>query len=323
VDGWFFNVLPDLNQNNPDMARYLIQNTLWWAEEGGLDGFRLDTFPYVPRTFWAEFHKTVFQVYPKSDSVGEAFNADPTITSFFVGGQPRYDGIDSGVSTVFDFPFFFTLRDVLLHDKPAEQLEDVFRNDWLYPHPEMLVTFIGNHDTARFMGEPGATKEKLKAAFALLLTMRGVPQIYSGDEIAMLGGGDPDNRRDFPGGFPGDPRNAFTAAGRTPDEQEVFSYLQNLLHLRRDHAALRTGKQWALASGKSSLIYARTAGSDRLLMIFNNSDNREHFHLALANTPLSSAREIHALTGETVSLTGNGEVDAGVSPRSVAIYEVR
>lgn len=321
VDGWFFDILPDLNQNNPDVAQYLIQNTLWWMEEGGLDGLRLDTFPYVERNFWAQFHKRIFEVYPKSDSVGEAFNPDPTITSFFVGGQARYDGIDSGVSTVFDFPFFFTLRDVLLRDKPVELLEDVFRNDWLYPHPEMLVTFIGNHDTVRFMGEPGATKEKLKAAFALLLTTRGVPQLYSGDEIAMSGGADPDNRHDFPGGFPGDPRNAFTQAGRTADEQEVFSYLQNLLHLRKDHPALRTGTQWALASGKSSLVYARVSGDDRLLMIFNNGDARQHFHLTLANTPLSSAHEIHELSGEPASLAGS-DVDTDVSPRSVAIYEV-
>ncbi|MFY9562504.1 MAG: alpha-amylase family glycosyl hydrolase [Terriglobales bacterium] len=322
VDGWFFNVLPDLNQNNPDMARYLIQNSLWWAEEGGLDGFRLDTFPYVERSFWSEFHKTVFQVYPKLDTVGEVFNSDPTLTSFFAGGKPRYDGIDSGVSTVFDFPFFFTLRDVLLRDKPAEQLEDVFRSDWLYPHPEMLVTFIGNHDTGRFMGEPGATKEKLKASFALLLTTRGVPQLYAGDEIGMPGGGDPDNRRDFPGGFPGDPRDAFTTAGRTPDEQEVFSYLQSLLRLRKDHVALRTGKQWFLGSSKNSLLYARVSGDDRLLMIFNNSDTREHFQLTLANTPLSSARELRPLSAEPASLTGS-EVGADVSPRSVAIYEVR
>ena len=322
VDGWFFNVLPDLNQNNPEMASYLIQNSLWWAEEGGLDGFRLDTFPYVERSFWSEFHKAVFQVYPKLDTVGEVFNGDPTLTSFFAGGQARYDGIDSGVSTVFDFPFFFTLRDVLLRDRPAEQLEDVFRSDWLYPHPEMLVTFIGNHDTARFMGEQGATKEKLRAAFALLLTTRGVPQLYAGDEIGMPGGGDPDNRRDFPGGFPGDPRDAFTPAGRTPDEQEVFSYLQRLLRLRRDHVALRMGKQWFLGSSKSSLLYARVSGNDRLLIIFNNADTREHFQLTLANTPLSSARELRPLSAEAGSLAGS-EASADVAPRSVAIYEAR
>jgi len=169
VDGWFFNVLPDLNQNNPDMARYLEQNAIWWAEEGGLDGFRLDTFPYVLRAFWAEFHKQLFQVYPRFSTVGEVFNGDPTITSFFAGGRQLSDGIDTGVSAVFDFPLFFKLRDVLLNNKQPSEFEQVFREDWLYPHPERLVTFLGNHDTVRFMGEKGATHEKLKAAFALLV----------------------------------------------------------------------------------------------------------------------------------------------------------
>jgi neopullulanase len=162
VDGWFLNVLPDLNQNNPDVAEYLIENTIWWAEEGALDGFRLDTFPYVPRNFWETFHRSLFQTYPQFATVGEVFHADPTVTSFFAGGQPRYDGIDSGVSSVFDFPFFFGLRDVLLNREPAAQLEQVLREDWLYPHPDRLVTFLGNHDTTRFMGEKTATRDKLK-----------------------------------------------------------------------------------------------------------------------------------------------------------------
>src|SRR5262249_56154597 len=129
-----------------------------------------------------------------------------------------------------------------LEDGSAEVLEEVFAHDWLFPHPEWLVTFLGNHDNARFMGEPGATPEKLNLAFALLLTLRGIPQIYAGDEIGMTGGDDPDNRRDFPGGFPGDARNAFTPAGRTPDEQKIFNHVRSLLHLRPQLPALPCGK---------------------------------------------------------------------------------
>jgi neopullulanase len=323
VDGWFFNVLPDLNQNNPDMARYLFQNSVWWAEEGGLDGFRLDTFPYVPRSFWSEFHKSLFQIYPHFTTVGEAFNGDPTVTSFFAGGQPRYDGIDSGVSTVFDFPFFFTMRDVLLKNKQPAQLEQVFREDWLYPHPENLVTFLGNHDTARFMGETGATREKLKAAFALLLTTRGIPQIYYGDEIGMPGGGDPDNRRDFPGGFPGDAHNAFVPSGRLPEEQEMFTYVQQLLRLRHDHEALRQGKQWYLGSGQDFLAYSRIAGDDRLMMILNNADHPTHIQLNLTKTPLANATHSKGLLGAGAERLSTAQFEADVPPHTVAIYALQ
>jgi glycosidase len=322
VDGWFFNVLPDLNQNNPDMAQYLLQNAVWWAEEGGLDGFRLDTFPYVPRSFWSEFHKSLFDIYPNFTTVGEVFNRDPIVTSFFDGGQARADHIDSGVSTVFDFPFFVTIRDVLLKDKEPAELEQILRDDWLYAHPERLVTFIGNHDTVRFMGESGATRDKLKAAFALLLTMRGIPQIYYGDEIAMPGGGDPDNRRDFPGGFPGDPRDGFTQSGRTAGEQDVFAYLRTLLHLRTEHSALRRGKQWYLASDKTYFAYARIDGQDHMLMVFNNADTPTKVHLDLTKTPLADATHAHALAGATPAIIANTAFDVTVPPRQVFIYSL-
>lgn len=320
VDGWFFNVLPDLNQNNPGMAQYLLQNAVWWAEEGGLDGFRLDTFPYVPRSFWSEFHKSLFEIYPHFTTVGEVFNRDPTVTSFFDGGQPRYDGIDSGVSTVFDFPLFFTLRDVLLRDKPPDQLEQILREDWLYPHPERLVTFLGNHDTVRFMGEAGATREKLKAAFALLLTMRGTPQIYYGDEIAMPGGGDPDNRRDFPGGFPGDPHNAFEASGRTAAQQDVFEYVHGLLQFRREHAALRHGKQWLLGSSPDYFAYARIDGNDRFMIIFNNADHVTQIHLDLTKTPLANALHSDPAMGAPAGQLSQKYFDVSLPSRTVVVY---
>jgi glycosidase len=323
VDGWLFNSLPDLNQNNPDVARYLLQNAVWWAEEGGLDGFRLDTFPYVPRGFWAEFHRSLFQIYPHFTTVGEVFNGDPTVTSFFDGGEVRYDGIDSGLGTVFDFPLFFTLRDVLLKDRQPAQFEEIFREDWLYPHPERLVTFLGNHDTKRFMGEPGATREKLKAAFALLLTMRGIPQIYYGDEIGMPGGEDPDNRRDFPGGFPGDARDAFTQSGRTADEQGIFAYVKQLLHLRKEHVALRRGKQWFLASGQDYFAFARVEDDDRLMMIFNNADHPTHVRIDLSKTPLLGATRVEAEMEAPTGQLSSDNFDVNALTRSALIYRIR
>ena len=113
TDGWFFGVLPDLNTENPVVATYLQQNAIWWAESSGLDGFRIDTFPYVPRIFWARWHATLKRIYPRMTTIGEVYHPDPSVTSFFVGGERRFDGVDSGVTTVFDYPMYFALRDVL------------------------------------------------------------------------------------------------------------------------------------------------------------------------------------------------------------------
>src|ERR1700690_3319077 len=257
LEGWFADKLPDLNNDDPQLGLYLAQNAMWWTEIAQLDGFRLDTFPYSTREFWSGWHARLFKVYPHINDVGEVADPDSSITSFFEGGRKQFDGIDSGLATVFDFPLCNALRDVIIKGEPMKEIVDVLRHDELYPNPEMLVTFIGNHDDSRFLGEKGSNPAKLKAAFSLLLTMRGISQIYYGNEIAMPGGNDPDNRRDFPGGFPGDPGNAFTASGRTPEQQDVFAYVHSLLDLRKGHPALRVGKQWHIGWDETYYAFLR------------------------------------------------------------------
>src|SRR5215472_16552094 len=149
-EGWFAGILPDLGTDDPITSQYLRQNALWWAETGALDGFRLDTFPYVDRRFWHGFHSALHRVYPRFKTVGEVSGFDPVVASYFVGGNATA-GIDTGVDTLFDFSLYSALRKVILQDAPASSLETVLRHDWLFPHPEWLVTFIGNHDQPRFM----------------------------------------------------------------------------------------------------------------------------------------------------------------------------
>jgi len=151
-------------------------NSIWWAETSGLDGYRIDTFPYVGRKFWAHWHTGLRRLYPYLTTIGEVFHPDPTVTSFFIGGERRYDGIDSGLSTVFDFPMFFALRDVLLRGAPTGRIADVLRHDFLYVHPDMLAPFFANHDVPRFASAEGSSPAKLKLAFGLTLTLRGVPE---------------------------------------------------------------------------------------------------------------------------------------------------
>ncbi len=212
LEGWFADKLPDLAQENPLVALYLLQNAEWWAESGGVDGFRIDTFPYVPRAFWAYYHAGLFSHYPNFFTVGEIYNTDPTVTSYWAGGQTGFDGIDTHLTTPFDFPMNSAIREVVAHGASAKKIVDVLRQDRLYPHPELLVTFIGNHDMKRFLTDANGSQDKLKLAFSLLATLRGIPQLYYGDEIGMTGGDDPDNRHDFPGGFPGRPAQRLYAS---------------------------------------------------------------------------------------------------------------
>ena len=167
TDGWFFGVLPDMNTENPVVEQYLVQNSIWWAETSGLDGYRIDTFPYVSRAFWAQWHQELRRIYPRLSTIGEVFHPDPTVTSFFAGGRKGWDGIDTQLTTLFDFPLYFAMRDVLLNGAPAGRIANVLRQDSLYPHPEFLVPFFANHDTTRFAGAAGATADKLKLAFRI------------------------------------------------------------------------------------------------------------------------------------------------------------
>ncbi len=322
TEGWFAGILPDMNTENPVVEEYLLQNSIWWAETSGLDGYRVDTFPYVGRKFWSYWHSGLRRLYPNLTTIGEVFHHDPSVTSFFVGGVRRYDGIDSGLSTVFDFPLYFSVRDILLHNAPTGRLADILRHDALYPHPEMLVPFFANHDVQRFASAEGASPAKLKLAFGLTLTLRGIPQLYYGDEIAMPGGGDPDNRRDFPGGWIGDSNDAFTARGRTHEQQDVFSYVQELLRVRREHPALRGGRQWHLASDESAYVFLRELEEERIVVAFNNTDWTTELRVRLSDTPIQKAAELSKVFGQANADLSGDEMHLSLPPQSLSIFTV-
>src|SRR6266404_5711939 len=322
TEGWFVDLLPDMNTENPVAAQYLLQNAIWWTEASGLDGFRVDTFPYVSRQFWARWHTGLRRIYPQLTTIGEVFHPDASVTSFFAGGQKRYDGIDTGVSTLFDYPMYFVLRDVLLNGAPAGRIADVLRHDALYPRPVELVTFFGNHDATRFASARGSSAAKLKLAFALTLTLRGIPQLYYGDEIGMRGGDDPDNRRDFPGGWREDAKNAFVEAERTQEQKEIFAYVQTLLRLRREHTALSGGPLWHLFSDKASYVFMRETEEERVMAIFQTSPQAREFRFTLADTPAQNATRVSRLFGEAdAELTGK-EVRVRAPAESVSIFSL-
>ena len=324
LEGWFANVLPDMNQENPDAAQYLTQNAIWWIEQTGADGLRIDTFPYVARPFWHDFHASIRALYPHLTTVGEVFNKDPVITSAFAGGVTRTDingSVDTGLSTPFDFPTYFAIRDVFLHGAPMSEFADILRQDSLYPHPERLVPFLGNHDTKRFLGEDGATPDKLKLAFAVLLTMRGMPQIYSGDEIAMTGGDDPDNRRDFPGGFTYQRQSAFNTAQRTPEQANMFTWVQTLLKLRAQYSELHGGDEQVLYADTDALVYVRGSSlndgcgpaASRVLVAINRSGDSKTIPLPTRDTALSGCKSPETLLGNAGFSQESLSLPAGVA----------
>ena len=318
--GWFFGLLPDLNTENSLVVEYLTQNSIWWAESSGLDGFRIDTFPYVPRKFWAEWHSVLRKYYPRLSTIGEVFHPDPIVTSFFVGGRKGWDGIDTQLTTVFDFPTFFTLRDVLLKQAPVGKIANILRQDSLYPHPDFLISFFANHDVPRFASMPGSSIAKVKLAFGLTLTLRGIPELYYGDEIAMPGGNDPDNRHDFPGGWHDDEKNAFTPEGRTPEQQDVFAYVQKLLRLRREHAALRGGQLWHLSSDDTSYVFLRETEEEKLVIAFHHGTQPRELNISLGDTPAQDAAGAAMLFGNAQTDVSAHTLHLRLPAQSLSIF---
>lgn len=292
LDGWFIDILPDLNQGDEETARYIIQNTLWWIGVTGLDAIRQDTLPYVPRAFWREWMAAIKREYPSVNVVGELYDGDPALVSFFQGGAPRFDNVDSKIDSLFDFPLFYPVRRAFAEGRPVREVVQMLARDHLYPNPYMLVTFIGNHDMLRFMNEPGANITGLRLAQTFVMTTRGIPQLYYGDEIAIQGGGDPDNRRDFPGGFPTDARDAFTREGRTFDEQTVFEHVQKLARLRRELEPLRRGTLTNLYVADQQYAYARHTPQQTVLIVFNNDNKASTIEFDVADIKLQNSGQL-------------------------------
>jgi glycosidase len=270
IEGWFIDILPDFNQNDPEVERYLIQNSLWWLERYGFDSIRMDTLPHVPRSFWAKWGGAIKREYPKVNILGELFDGDPALVAYFQAGRKGHDGIDPQIDTLYDFALFYPLRAAFARGESIRGLSQMLARDWLYPNPNVLTTFLGVHDMERFMNERGATVEGLKLAQTFIMTTRGTPLLYYGDEIAMPGGGDPDNRRDFPGGFPGDGINAFASTGRTRPQNDVWNHLARLGALRRMLEPLRRGRSLDLLDEEQQMAYARVTDREVAVVVFNN-----------------------------------------------------
>jgi glycosidase len=321
MEGWFLDFLPDLNQADEETARYLIQNTLWWIGVTGLDGIREDTWQYVPNSFWRDWTAAIKREYPSFRVFGEVKDGDPVHTSFFQGGRTRFDGVDSGLDSLLDFPLFYPLRHAFAEGKNVDEVAKMLAKDYLYTNPEILVTLVGGHDDGRFMSEPGATVAGSKLAHTFILTSRGVPQLYYGDEIGMTGNDEPTTRRDFPGGFPGDRRNAFTKTGRTPEEQDLFEHVRKTARLRSELEPLRRGSLLNLHVAEQQYAYARVTDKASVIVLINNDARAAavEFNLAPLNLPDGSVLVDRLGAGGDI-LIRNATFKLRMPPRTASIY---
>ena len=323
---WFVSGMPDLNQRDPLLATYLIQNTLWWIETTGLDGIREDTYPYPNQAFLTRWAKVIREEYPRFAIVGEVWEDAPAFTALFQEGSELPGAVETNLPSVMDFALSEALRGYLRGEERLMDVYKVLAQDFLYPDPPRLMTLADNHDMPRIMFEAEGDTARVKQALTILLTTRGIPQLLYGTELGMKGGASHiELRADMPGGFPGDERNAFTEAGRTKDEQELFAFTRDLLHLRDEHVALRRGTLTHVPPTYNSdvYVYMRTHGTNRVLVVVNGHEDARTADLSELFADPDAARSLRlvdARTAEPVPLS-NGTINVGAY--GVRVLEVR
>lgn len=277
--GWFVDYMPDLNQANRFLGNYIIQNTIWWIETTGVDGIREDTYPYCNQQFMSRWAKAVMNEYPNFNIVGEVWTGEPAFLSGYQGGNKLRD-FNTNLPAVTDFGIRDALGDFLKGNKKIDAFYNLLAKDYLYPDSDNLVTFIDNHDIGRAMFQADSNITKFKIAFHLLLTTRGIPQILYGTEIGIIENDDHGTlRKNFPGGFPRDIRNAFTEHGRTEYENDIFNFLRKMLTLRQDHPALSQGKLIHFPVNDNVYVYFKIYGDELILNIINTNEHPVEINL--------------------------------------------
>ncbi len=284
-EGWFVPTMPDLNQRNPFVATYLIQNSIWWIEYVGLDGIRQDTWPYPNKNMMADWTTRILDEYPGFNIVGEEWSLNPAIVSYWQRGKVNSDGYHCNLPSLMDFPLQNAVSQALKNDESwgdgLIQLYEMVANDFLYSDPANLVVFPDNHDMSRFYTQMGEDPELLKLGLAYFLTTRGIPQIFYGTEVLMSNPGTEEHgiiRSDFPGGWPGDQISAFTGEGLSARQKEMQTYLQTILNWRKNKAVIHSGKMIHFVPQDGMYVYFRCNQTETVMVILNK--NREAKNLS-------------------------------------------
>ena len=324
VDGWFVPTMPDLNQRNEHLMTYLIQNSEWWIETVGIDGIRMDTYPYADRKGMARWMEVLNEEYPNFNTVGETWVTEPAYTAAWQKDSPLQKE-NSNLKTVMDFAFFDRVNQAKNEETDAwwngfNRIYNSLCYDYLYKDPSHVMAFIENHDTDRFLGETQDTLA-LKQALALLLTVKRIPQLYYGTEVLMNGTKqvtDGNVRKDFPGGFPGDTRSAFTTEGRTKAENDMFRWTARLLHWRQGNEVITKGKQTQFIPQNGVYVVARSYNGKNVMTVINGTSKAATMKAERYAEIIGDAQEAtNILTGHKINISK----DVKLAPRGVMVLE--
>lgn len=326
VEGWFVPTMPDLNQKNPFLAKYLIQNTIWWIEYGNLGGLRIDTYPYSDRNFANAWTQAVSAEYPKMNMVGEEWSSNPIITSYWQKGKINRNGYVSGLPSLMDFPLQNALSEGLSEPeswgKGLAKIHSVLSNDLVYPNPENLVIFGDNHDMSRFFTQMKNEKSLFKMGLSMIATLRGIPQIYYGTEINFSNPNSTEHgeiRKDFYGGWKGDAQDAVKGINLSADEKESQDFVKKLLNWRKGNEAIAKGKMTHFAPQNGIYTYFRYTDKSKVMVIVNKNTGTKLVEANLYEELLPSNSKLkNVITGQTSSLGKTIEVPS----KSVLIVEI-
>ena len=323
VQGWFVVDMPDLDQRNELVANYLIQNTLWWIEYSGIDGIRMDTHPYPYKEYMADWSKRVLEEFPGFNIVGEAWMPNTPSTAYWQTGFPSSDGYESYLPSVTDFPLYGSII-AGLNEQPGwdtgiSRLYFTLSQDFLFPDANMNVIFPGNHDLDRIFTVMGENYGKFRIVLTFIMTTRGIPQLYYGDEILMTGGG-PDGlkRKDFPGGWSEDPINAFTQDGREElaDEtgfpvSEAYEFVSNLANWRKGSDVIHTGELTHFIPQNNVYVYFRHKDDKRVMVVLNGNAKSDVLYLSRFSEMIQDSQSGYdVIGGETVELNDTLAIEA-------------
>lgn len=326
VTGWFDSIMPDLDQRNPQLARYLTQNAIWWIETADLSGIRIDTWAYLHTSFMPRFINDIFSEYPDFNIVGEESDWNPRIVSYWQKGKTNEDGFNAGIPSMMDFPLAHAMVDAFSEDESWNTgLSNIYRtiaNDSVYPNPKNLVIFADNHDRTRFLQSINDDVSRFKMAMIFLLTTRGIPQIFYGTEIGMsFTGRDNDGirRTDFPGGWKGDMINAFTGVGLGDSQTEIYDFMKELLTWRKEASAIRDGDLIHFGPLAGLYAYFRRSEEETIMVLICNADTNISVDFGRFKEVLAHAESAtNVFTGEKIRLLQ----PFTISSKSAYIFEV-
>lgn len=279
-EGWFVASMPDLNQRNPFMAKYIIQNSIWWIETLGLGGIRQDTYPYSDKEFMSNWAGTIMKEYPNFSIVGEEWSYNPLLVGYWQKGAKNKDGYESNLTSTMDFPMTKAILDGINEneswDEGLVKLYEGLANDFYYASPKEMMIFLDNHDKSRLFTEVKEDVVKAKMALSYMLVLPRIPQVYYGTEILMNDTAKPGDhgliRTDFPGGFKGDKVNAFTGEGLSEAQKDMQSFVRTILNYRKNSAAIQDGKTIHFAPENGTYFLFRTKGEETVVHIINKNE---------------------------------------------------